>query len=172
MSLIQDLLRKALKMEPPRTFISEPAIFITPSGDLVLDAGDAMCGVFQVKVPVSGIIQGATLYDPSDVLSGGVNVALCRARIAGGTVDAAFALVDDDLVNVIYQLNFVTFFDMTNGLVSSIENIGKRYRVPPEAPGGKMGIMYCQAATVGAATIVAGSHPSLRLEIDPDEHVD
>ena len=148
-------IREVVAIAPPGVYIT-PAIAvpnITPAN--ALHADDAMGDLFGIRVPKSGIIQSATFYDVDDEGSQ-VDLVLTRARFTGAASDAAFSMLDDDLLTVIIQLNFTTFFDMVNGQVSSIENIGKAYRVPPEKKGSKMGVIYAQAIARGTPNIAAG----------------
>lgn len=149
------------------TYIS-PFVEIT-SQDAALDAGDSVgTSVFLIPAPVSGVIQSATLFDPADQKIE-LDVVLLSSRFTPTAADAAFTLADADLRFVIYQLNFTVFWDMTDGAVSSIENIGKAYRIPPYGAAPEMGYFYCQAITRGAPTYAAGSKPYMQIEILPDK---
>jgi hypothetical protein len=135
-----------------------------------LDAHDAMGDKFSIPVPVSGTIQSASLLDRDDEGTQ-IDVVLLDGPFVSALGDAAFSLADSDGMKEIYQLNFAILSDNVNNYFSSIENIGKGYRVPPDFPGSKMGKIYAQAITRATPTIAAGSEPLLRLEIRPDEPV-
>ena len=172
MGFILDFIRKSVRIEPPTTFVSKPVTIPVPSTDLVLDAGDVMGGIFQIRVPISGVLQGGNVHDRSFVLSGGVRIVVCKAPFTAMEGDAAPSLADVDNLKLLIDLGFYVWSGYALNYMASLENVGKRYHIPPEAPGSKMGHFYCQAITTAAATIVAGSAPVVSLDIDPDEQVE
>ena len=162
--------RQVVATKPPKVYIS-PWVAI-PCDTAQLDAaGDAIGPAFTIPVPVSGIIQSASLLDRDDEKTQ-IDVPLLDAAFTVTATNAAFTLSDLDVRKFIYELQFTTFDDYIDNAGSSIENIGKAYRVPPSSKGSKMGLMYAQGITRATPTIAAGSEPLVRLEILPDEPVD
>ena len=162
-------IRQVVRTAPPRVYIS-PWVSIGSDGD-VLANGDAIGRPFEIPVPVSGIIQSATLLDRDDENSQ-IDVALFDSPFTAVAANLVYAISDEDGRRKIFQLNFTTFNDNVNSRDSSVENIGKAYRVKPKSRGSKMGRMWCQGITRATPTIALGSEPLLRLEIYPDEPVD
>lgn len=151
---------------PPPVYVS-PLTIVT-SQDAALDDGDATGAVFTIRVPVSGIIQSAHLLDYADQ-GNQLDIALLSRSFTAVAADAAFKIVDGDLHSVVTRLQFTVFNDNVDNQDSSLENIGKAYRVEPEDSGSKFGFFHCQGIASGTPTYGAGAKPRIRLEILPDE---
>jgi len=162
-------IRQVVSVKPVEVYVSPWVSMPAHTAD-ALDANDAIGDEGKIPVPISGILQSASLIDRDDEGSE-IDVALFDAIFAGAVGDSAFSLSDLDAQHKILELKFITFNDNVNNQDSSIENIGKAYRVPPWSKGAKMGWMYFQGITRATPTIAAGSEPLIRLEILPDEPV-
>lgn len=169
MGLSIDLIRQVVGIKPPKVYLTPYYVIPSHTAD-ALDANDAIGDEFQILVPVSGIIQSASLIDRDDEGSQ-IDVALLDSLFTSAAGDAAFSLSDLDAQRVIITLKFTTFDDNVNNQTSSLENIGKAYRVPPRTNRSKFGFIFAQGITRATPTIAAGSEPMLRLEILPDEPV-
>ena len=128
-----------------------------------LDSGDTLGTVFQLKVPTSGVIYSATLFDFDDE---GIQIDLeiFKAGITDQATDAAFAPTDGEGRTFLTELAFSHFDDHGSFRTSELNNIGKAY----SAPKGKLWI---QAVTRGISNIAAGQAPRVQLQIlsdDPD----
>ncbi len=125
-----------------------------------LDAGDAMGSVFSVAVPPAGAIVKAQYFDQDDE---GISkeLWLFRLDVTSGAPasDAAFALTDANLLQVVDVLTFSTFRDATNGQVSMSVDVPCWY-----ATSG--GVLWMQLKTTGADNIAAGSMPMLSFTIE------
>lgn len=125
-----------------------------------LDAGDAMGSVFSIAVPTAGAIVKAQYYDADDE---GISKELWLFRMDVTTgapaSDAAFALTDQNLLQVVDVLTFTTFRDATNGQVSMSVDVPCWYA----APGG---YLWMHLKTTGADNIAAGSMPMLSFTIE------
>jgi len=136
---------------------SSPQIIVGSDSATALESGDTMGNVFQLKVPSSGIIYSATLFDYDDK---GIQVDLeiFKDTIADVAVDAAFAPTDTEGLAFLTELNFVAFDDHGLFQTSEIFNIGKAYTAPK-------GAFYIQAVTRGTPTVTAGSPYRIQLQI-------
>lgn len=169
MGWIINRIKEVVATKPPSVYIS-PFVSIPSHTADALDANDAIGDEFKIRVPVSGLIQSASLVDRDDEGSQ-IDVVLLDAIFTGAAGDAAFSLSDEDARKVIITLKFTTFDDNVSNQTSSLENLGKAYRVPPMAKGSKFGWIYAQGITRATPTIAGGSEPLVRLEILPDEPV-
>ncbi len=169
MGWVINRIRQVVAIKPPSVFISDFVSIPSHTAD-ALDANDAIGDEFKIRVPVSGLIQGASLVD-RDNEGTQIDVVLLDAIFAGAAGDAAFSLSDADARKVIITLKFTVFDDAVNAQTSSLENLGKAYRVPPMNKGSKFGWIYAQGITRSTPTIAVGSEPLVRLEILPDEPV-
>lgn len=161
-----DLIRQVVGIKPRPVFISD---WVTiPAQDAALDDADALGSPGTIRVPVSGILQSAHLLDPADQ-GNSLDVKLLDGEFTAAAADQAFSLSDADALRIIHTLEFSTFHDNVNNQDSSIENIGKAYRVQPEHKGSKFGLLHFQGIAVGTPTYGAGAKPKFRLEILPDE---
>lgn len=163
-SLFDDGTAKSIR--PPPVYISPPTVI--NAQDTALDDGDATGAKFTVLVPVSGIIQSAHLFDYADQ-GNQLDVAMFDKDFTAAAADAAFAIIDNDLSTLVIRLQFTVFNDNADNQDSSLENIGKAYRVEPESSGSAFGFLHCQGIASGTPTYGAGAKPRLRLEILPDE---
>lgn len=153
-------------IKPPPVYISP--LVIVNAQDAALDDGDATGPKFKIRVPVSGIIQSAHLLDYADQ-GNQLDVALLSRDFTAASADAQFKILDPDLANVVKRLQFAVFHDNDDNQDSSLENIGKAYRIDPEVPGSKFGFFHAQGIAYGTPTYGAGNKPRIRLEILPDE---
>jgi hypothetical protein len=163
---VQELYRAEMSVKPPAVYIS-PLVTVTAQ-DAALDDGDATGDKFTIRVPVSGVIQSAHLLDFADQ-GNQLDIALLSRDFTAVAADAAFKILDTDLANVVIRLQFTVFNDNVDNQDSSLENIGKAYRVDPEDSGSKFGLLHCQGIASGTPTYGAGAKPRLRIEILPDE---
>ncbi len=159
-------IKQVVAIRPPPVHVTEWVV--VPAQTAALDDGDAMGGSFRIPVPVSGVLQSAHLLDRADQ-GNQVDVALLSATFTPTAADAAFALADSEARTIITRLQFTVFNDNVDNRDSSLENIGKVYRVQPAFKGAKWGYIYGQGIASGTPTYAAGSAPLLRLEILPDE---
>ena len=164
-----DWIKQVLAVRPPPVYISEWIAIPCHTAD-ALDADDAMGAMFQIPVPVSGIIQSASLLDRDDEGSQ-IDVALFTSIFTDAAGDAAFSLSDEDAMLEIIELQFTSWSDNVNNQTSFLENIGKAYRVRSNAKNSPKGLIYAQAITRATPTIAVGSEPMIRLEIMPDRPV-
>ena len=155
-----------VQVVPPPSYITEYVIIPCHTAD-ALDANDAMGDKFTIRVPVSGIILSASLLDRDDEGSQ-IDIAIFTGNFTAVAGDAAFSLSDVDAEKKIMELKFTTFDDNVNNQTSSLENIGKDYRLVDDPLNIDTGLMYAQAITRATPTIAAGSEPKIRLEILPD----
>ena len=126
-----------------------------------LESGDTLGFVTELRVPTSGIIYGATLYDFDDK-GIATDLEIFTAPIANVAVDAAFAPTDAEMLNFLTELNFVAFDDQGGSQTSEIFNVGKGYSTPT-------GVLYLQGVTRGTPTVTAGSPYRVRLYIISDD---
>jgi len=159
-------IKQVVAIRPPPVHITEWVVI--PSQVAALDDGDAMGDAFRIPVPVSGVLQSAHLLGRADQGTQ-VDVVLLSAPFTPTAGDAQFALDDLEARAIITRLQFTVFNDNADNQDSSLENIGKVYRVHPASRGAKWGWMYGQGIAYGTPTYAAGSAPLLRLEILPDE---
>ena len=139
-----------------------------PAQDAALDDGDATGIKFTVRVPVAGIIQSAQILDYADQ-GDQLDIALLDRDFTAAAADAQFKIIDNDLAKLIIRLQFTVFNDNDDNQDSSLENIGRTYRIEPETPGSKFGRMHCQGIASGTPTYAAGAKPKFRIGILPDE---
>ena len=164
-----DFIKQVVAVRPPEVFIT-PYTVITSLTANALDAGDAIGDKFVIKVPVSGIIQSASLLDRDDEGTQ-IDVALLSGEFTAAAGDAAFSLSDIDAELEIIELQFTSFSDNVNNQTSFLENIGKAYRVPPIMKNAKFGFIHAQGITRATPTIAVSKEPMIRLEILPDRPV-
>ena len=169
MGWVINRIRSVVAIKPPAVFISDWVTIPSHTAD-ALDANDAIGDEGKIRVPVSGMIQSAGLID-RDNEGSQIDVPLFDAIFAGAAGDVAFSLSDLDAQKLIITLKFATFDDNVNNQTSSLENLGKAYRVAPMNKGSKVGWMYFQGIARGTPTIAVGSEPMVRVEILPDEPV-
>ena len=144
-----------------KTFLTEKWIPPNIATGAAYAANDAIGGMQEIDVPVSGVIQSANYWDRDDE-GLQVDIAICSERFATSIADnAAFSLLDEDTLKVIHVISFSSFTDFINGQMSSVVSIGKAYY----APSGKL---YIQAIARGALNIAAGSEPMFQLNILAD----
>ena len=74
----------------------------------------------------------------------------------------AFAVSDQDLMNVAATALVNTFRDAANNQIGEIDNLGIAYTAP-------QGVLWLQCVTRGGPTIAAGAEPLLKLTILSDE---
>jgi hypothetical protein len=94
-----------------------------------LESGDTIGNCFSLRVPPSGQIVSATLYD-FDAEGSQVDVFVFKEKIADVAVDAAYAPTDVEGLTFLTLLSFVSFTDQGAYKTSEINNIGKGYSVP------------------------------------------
>ncbi len=134
-----------------------PAVIVGSDSATALESGDTIGEVFKIKVPKSGIIISATLFDFDDEGTQ-VDVEIFSAKIADVAVDAAYAPTDAEGLTFITKLGFVSFDDQGSFQTSELPNIGKAYSVPN-------GVFFIQAVTRATPTIAAGVPHRLQLQI-------
>uniref|UniRef100_A0A6H2A0G0 Uncharacterized protein n=1 Tax=viral metagenome TaxID=1070528 RepID=A0A6H2A0G0_9ZZZZ len=123
-----------------------------------LESGDTMGNVFSIRVPRSGVIVSATLWD-MDYKNIQTDLEVYREPIADVAVDAAYAPTDAEGLNFITELSFFVFDAQgANFYTSEITNIGKAYSAPK-------GLLYIQGVTRGTPTVTAGSPYRVQLQI-------
>ena len=130
-----------------------------------LDALDTVGSLFTIRVPKSGKIQGARLYDPGDQGSA-LNVHLFTRSVVLTASDAAWSLVDGDSLFEIATLACSTFVDNINNQYSQLRDQAISYSAPE-------GLLYVGLATPAASTptYTVPAWPHLQLVIisdDPD----
>lgn len=130
-----------------------------------LDALDTVGSLFSIRVPKSGVIQGARLYDPGDQGSA-LNVHIFTREVTLTASDAAWSLSDEDSLYEIATLAFSTFVDNINNQYSRLENQQIAYSAPN-------GVLYIGVATPAASTptYTVAAWPRVQLVIysdDPD----
>ena len=127
--------------------------------------GDAIGGMTEVDAPLSGVLQSA-LYIDRDDEGLAVDLVVCLLPFDTPILDnATMALSDDDLLKVIHVIAFATFSDFTNGQISSVTAIGKRFGTDPSRPRK----LYVQARARGALNIASGSEPRFVIDYLVDE---
>lgn len=141
---------------------SEP-ISIGGIGTGAEGANDCLGTITVVRVPTSGILYSATLWDLDDEGSQ-VDLEIFKESITQIADNSAWAPSDADMLKFIIELAFVSFDDHANNQTSEITNIGKAYNAPE-------GRFFIQAVCRGTPTIASGSAPRFQLHIisyDPD----
>ncbi len=157
-----------VETNPPPVFISE--LVLVPSVGGAFTTLDAIGVPFKFLVPISGVIQSATLID-RDYEGTEIDIPLFREPFVAAASADAYTISDTDIKNLIKTLKFTVFDDHVQCYESSVENIGKLYKVRPKSRGSKWGWMYSQAKCLGTPTIAAGSEYLLRIEILSDKHL-
>jgi hypothetical protein len=137
----------------------------TPPGQVAASAyadGEAIGGLHEIRrpdgldMPSSGVIQSSTYWD-SDDEGLQVDLVLFRSPLTVQIADhAAMSLVDDNLLRVLYVIQFTTFYDFTNGQISFVNSIGKGYEVSR---------VFAQARARGALNIAAGAEPRFQVDV-------
>lgn len=134
---------------------------ITPAD--ALDVDDVMGNITIVKVPKSGVIYSATLWDIDDE-GLQIDLEIFKENIVQIANDAAWDPSDSDILHFITEVAFVSFDDHISSQTSEVTNIGKAYTAPK-------GKLFIQAVARGASNIAAGKAPLFQLQIlsdDPD----
>ena len=164
-----DFIKQVVAVRPPEVYITPWIVIPSVTAD-ALDADDAIGNQFVIPVPVSGILQSASLLDRDDEGSQ-IDIVLMEKGFTAVAGDAAFALNDVDVLLEIIELQFTSWSDNVNNQISFLENIGKAYRIDPISKGAKVGHMSAQGITRATPTIAVGKEPMIRLEILPDRPV-
>lgn len=163
--MLQDILDRLLDHIAVRTrVVSCPMMPIMIPGittGVAYEAGDAMGSVFEVEVPVSGIIYSATFWDLDDE-GLQTDFEIFRHPIAATTDNAQWAVTDSDILYFITEFAFFSFDDHATSQTSELKNIGKAYSVA----GGKF---YIQTVARGVQDIAAGQQPRFQLQILSDD---
>ena len=134
-----------------------PAVIVGSDSATALESGDTVGLVFKLKVPKSGIICSATLFDFDDEGTQ-VDLEIFKASIVDVAVDAAYAPTDSEGLVFLTEINFFAFDDHGAFQTSEVRNVGKGYSVPD-------GLFYCQAVTRSTPTIAAGVPHRVQLQI-------
>lgn len=126
-------------------------------------AGDCIGTVFKVKAPKHGVFVSAILFHLSDITTQ-TDVAIFNHSIASAGDNSAYAPSDDEVINLVGYLAFVSSSDHANSRVFELTNIGKAYSAPE-------GVLYLQVIDRSSQTLVAANIPKVQVQIqsfDPD----
>ena len=150
------LLQDILDDQKPPTYEIQVIIPGIAAAD-AFDANDAVGTVFEIPVPMRGIIESAKLIDPDDDTLA-LTAHLFSELFVGAASDAAFTISAADAPNWITSITFDTpIVDIGSAKVA--EKTGSTYYYAPN------GVIYCQCSTTGTPNIAGGAMPRLRLSI-------
>lgn len=124
---------------------------------------DTVGVLFTIRVPKSGMIWGARLYDPSDNGSN-INVHLFTRTVTLAADNAPWTLSDADSLAEIATLLFTTWVDNINNQYSQLQTQEIAYSAPE-------GLLYVGLATPAASTptYTVPAWPHLQLVIHSDD---
>jgi len=156
--------RHTVKVSPYGRVVDCPSAPVVIAG---IDTGNAYTAndsvglLTRVKVPPSGIIYSATLWD-LDYDGFQIDLMIFKDKVAQVADDAAWAPTDLSILSFVTALAMVPATDHSASKTAELTNIGKAYTAPS-------GEFWIQAVARGASNIAAGSEPRFQLQIMPDD---